>query len=435
MSADPPSIEPATTRLGLLQRGRGFGFLAALQAGPAVHDELLQCLLVDPRKDPQIEARGRYYGELLAALDLPLPPLLVGLRGVNEPQLGHEAIAAAWRLGHGPSREALADETTADAVVAGITTCLWGAGWATLVQLPRRAGTVWLQLELEQADSRRVAPCSSPPSALAAVPLDALLELARGPQSARRDRLLGELCARGDEGTRSHLAAVVTDDFVYERVRLAARALGLLGDERLLPLAEDHFAREDVFADPQRRLAGTARMRRACLADYVQHLPPPLGLALARSYHPRGGYFTHVAGCLFQEHATTADRAALEAFVAARRQDDGGVDVICELDALGRLADPRSAPLLAEVAREAAYSHARRRAVHALAAMPEVPLAQAVLHEALWDCEDETIADACAFLPDLTGPARDRIEWVAASPVVDAELAARAQQRLARGQT
>jgi hypothetical protein len=167
----------------------------------------------------------------------------------------------------------------------------------------------------------------------------------------------------------------------------------------------------------------------------MQHLPPPAALALARSYHPRGGYFTHVAGCLFQAHATTADRAVLEAFVAARQQDDGGVAVICELDALGRLADPRSAPLLAEVAREAAYSHARRRAVHALATMPELPLAQAVLHEALWDCEDETVADACAFLPALGDAARQRIEAVAVSPVVDGELAGRAQRRLQRGGT
>ena len=432
VTADPPAIEPSTTRLGLLQRGRGDGFLAALQAGPAAHDDLLQCLLHDPRLDPQLEGRGRYYGELVVDLALPLPPLLAGLRDASEPQLGHEALAAAWRMGHRPALAVLADQDTGDAVVAGITACLWGFGWATRVQLPPRAAAVWLQLELERADSTHAEVRPRAPSALAALPLGELLELARGPRSTRRDRLLGELCARGDEATRSHLAAVVTDDLVYERVRLAARALGMLGDERLLPLAEAHFAREDVFADPRRRLPGDARMRRACLADYVQHLPPPVALALARSYHGRGGYFTHVAGCLFQEHATSADRAALEAFVAARQSDDGGFDVISELDALGRLGDPRSAPLLAEVAREASYSQARRRAVHALAAMPQLPLAQAVLREALWDCEDETAADACAFLPELDAAARQRIAALAASPLADAELVARAERRLQR---
>ncbi len=194
-------------------------------------------------------------------------------------------------------------------------------------------------------------------------------------------------------------------------------------------MAEDYFAREDVFADAKRRLRGEDRMRRACLADYVQHLPPPLALSLARSYHPRGGYFTHVAGNLFQEHATKADRGALEAFVAARHDDDGGAAVISELDALGRLGDPHSVPLLAEVAREAAYSHARRRAIHALCPMAGMPAAQTVLREALWDCEDEAAEDGCAFAaaPDLL--TRDRIAVLAASPLVDGELAARALQR------
>lgn len=432
MSADPVEIEPPTTRRGLLQRGRGDGYLAALRDGAAAHDDVLHCLLVDPRVDREVEARARYYAELVVALELPFAPLLQGLRSVAEPQLGHEVIAAAWRLGHGPAHEVVADEATAEPVLAGIVHCLWAAGWATRVQLPPRARALWSRLDLQHADCARAIVPAPALSELSALSLDELLELARGPRSVRRDRLLGELCARGDEAVRSRLLAVVHEDLVYERVRLAARALGLLGDERLLPLAEDHFAREDVFEDARRRLRGDVRMRRSCLADYVQHLPPPLALSLARDYHRRGGYFTTVAGCVFQEHATTADRDALEAFVAARQQQEGGLDVICELDALGRLADPRSAPLLIEVALEAAYSHARRRAVHALSAMAELPPAAAVLREALWDCEDEAVADGCAFLPMLDGAAAARVAAVAASPLVEPELAERALRRQRR---
>ncbi len=431
--APEPALEAATTRLGQLQRGRGDGFVAALRAGADAHDDLLRCLCHDPRVDRQIEARGRYYGELLAALDLPLEPLCYVLGDATEPVLGHEAIAAAWRLGHAPARALLADELTREPLLAGVTAVLWGERWAVPVELPPRARALWLRLDLDQADSARAIATPPSTSALAALSLDELREIARGPQSTRRDRVLGELCARGgDPATRDRLVEIASQDLVYARVRLAARALGLLGDERLLPLAEEHFAREDVFADPQRRLRGEARMRRACLADYVQHLPPALGLELARGYHGRGGYFTHVAGCLFQEHATAADRAALEAFVAARRADDGGVAVICELDALARLGDPRSAPLLAEVARTVAYSHARRRAVHALATMAEAPLAREVLREALWDCEDEAAADGCAFVPVLDARAQDRVAALAASPLVDGELAARALRRLQR---
>ena len=432
MNDDSAEIAPASTRLGQLQRGRGDGFLAAVAAGAAAHDDLLHCVVEDPRVDRQIEARGRYYGELLVMLQAPLDPVLSHLAGAADEQLGHEVLAAAWRLGHPEVRALLQAPEADEAIVTGITSCLWGQRWATLVEMPPRAAGIWLQLELQGADCTRAAARPRTTTALAGMPLRELLDLARDARLHRRDRLLGELCARGDDATRDHLVTVVTHDVVLERVRLAARALGLLGDERLLPLAEDLFAREDVFEDPRRRLPGLDRMRRSCLCDYVQHLPAPRALELARDYHPRGGYFETVAGFVFQEHATAADRRMLEAFIAERRDHGGGWDVISELDALGRLADARSAPLLFEVARDAAYSHARRRALRALACMPHLQLAQQALREALWDCEDEASADACAFLPTLDADALRRVQALRDSPLVDDELAARAGRRADR---
>lgn len=428
----PAEIAPATTRLGQLQRGRGAGFVAAAQVGAGAHDELLRCILSDPRVDRQIEARARYYAELAIATRLPLDAIVTELAGDADERLGHEVLAAAWRLGEPAARELLRDRASDEFVVAGVTSCLWGSRWATLVELPPRAATFWLRLELDNADSTRSAVRPKLPTALAEVPLSELLELSRDARVARRDRLLGELCARGDEGTRDHLVAVVTNDVVFERVRLAARALGLLGDERLLPLAEDHFAREDVFEDPSRRLPGLTRMRRSCLSDYVQHLPAARAVDLARTYHPRGGYFETVAGFVFQQHATLADRAMLEAFVAERGERDGGWDVISELDALGKLADPRSAPLLFDVANEATYSHARRRALRALAAMPQTLTAQQALREALWDCEDEAADCACTFVSSPDAAARQRIAALAESPLADPELTATAHRRLRR---
>ncbi|MCA8963424.1 MAG: hypothetical protein KDC48_00980 [Planctomycetes bacterium] len=432
MNDDPAQIAPATTRLGQLQRGRGAGFEAALRAGADAHDDLIRCIVDDPRVDRQLEERGRYYGELVLALDAPLAPIAQHLTGDQDERLGHEVLAAAWRLGHPEACSLLLSPKTDEALVAGIAGCLWATRWATRVELPPRAAEVWLRLELQNADSAQAAVRHRPATALANLTLPELLDLARDSRFGRRDRLLGELCARGDEATRTHLLEVASHDVVYERVRLASRALGLLGDERLLDLAEDHFARDDVFADPQRRLPGLERMRRSCLADYVQHLPARRALELARAYHSRGGYFETVAGVVFQEHATAADRSMLEAFVAERGGGGSGWDVICELDALGRLADPRSAPLLFEVAQEAAYSHARRRALHALAAMPQLDLAQQALREALWDCEDEAAADACAFVTTFDDASRERLVSLGNSPLADEELVARARQRMQR---
>ncbi|MFN7591574.1 MAG: HEAT repeat domain-containing protein [Planctomycetota bacterium] len=427
MNDQTPAIAPATTRLGQLQRGRGAGFLAALAAGAAAHDDLLHCLLADPRRDRQTEQRARYYGELLVAVDLPLEPLLDPLRAAPEGVLGHDVLAASFALGHAPTRELLADENTAEPLVAGITGCLWGERWARAVDLPPRARAHWLRLDLQNADSARSEQRPQAPTPLANLSVDAVLELARGPQPVRRDRLLGELCARGDAATRARLAAVVADDRVLDRVRLAARALGLLADDRLLPLAEDLFAREDVFADPERRLPADLRMRRACLSDYAQHLPGPMALPLARAWHERGAYFTTVAGKLFELHATAADRRRLEAYVAANIDDEVGA----ELDALGRLGDPASIPLLVEVAATTPASRARTRAVRALSFVVQHPLAQATLREALWDAEDEAAELACGTVAG-DDEVRRRIAALAANPLADAELTARALARSAR---
>jgi hypothetical protein len=139
---------------------------------------------------------------------------------------------------------------------------------------------------------------------------------------------------------------------------------------------------------------------------------------------------------VFREHATPADRETLEAFVASNAARDGGMAVIDELDALARLGDRRSAPLLVEVAATTPFSQARRRAVHALAMMPDAPGApgaQAELRAALWDCEDETVADACSFLPTLDIDGRARIVALASQPLAARELRLRATARLRRG--
>jgi hypothetical protein len=67
--------------------------------------------------------------------------------------------------------------------------------------------------------------------------------------------------------------------------------------------------------------------------------------------------------------------------------------------------------------------------VRALSFVPQQPLAQAVLREALWDAEDEAAELACAFAAPIDESARRRVQALAASPLVDAELAARATAR------
>ncbi|MCB9878023.1 MAG: hypothetical protein H6835_10520 [Planctomycetes bacterium] len=427
--SDP--IDPSTTRLGQLQRGRGAGFVAALAAGAAAHDDVLRCVLHDPSVDPQLEDRARYYAELLVALDVPLQPLTSALD--DDGGLAYEVLAGAWRLGHAPTRAWLAAAGTAEGAIAGVTSALWSREWATRVELPPRAAATWLRLALEEArcaEPRRA--LRSPVTDYDALDLETLLDLGRDVRHEQMHALFAALRRRDSEPLRTALAAVVHHDVVFGKVRLAARVLGALGDERLLDRAEELFSLPDELQGHAPRMSGFDRMRRAALSHYVQQLPPIRALQLARQWRGRGGYFETVVGAVLAEFATGDDRLPLETFVAENAARDGGWDVIHELDALGRLGDPRSAPLLVQVAAEARYAHARRRAVHALAMMPEAPGAAAVLREALWDCEDEAAADGCAFIPELDAAATTRVTALSTHPLVAPELQQRARRRLDR---
>ena len=93
-------MEPPGSRLGQLQRGRGAGFVAALEAGHAAVEDVLRCAIEDPRVDGVLESRGRYLGELFAALEVPVAPLLASLGEAGSARLGHEVLAAAAACGH-----------------------------------------------------------------------------------------------------------------------------------------------------------------------------------------------------------------------------------------------------------------------------------------------------------------------------------------------
>ncbi|MFT7534824.1 MAG: hypothetical protein ACI85K_000774 [Hyphomicrobiaceae bacterium] len=430
VSDDAPAPAAPITRLGQLQRGRGAGFRAAIAAGREAHEDVLHCVTTDPRVDSQGESRERYYAELIVALDIPIAPLAAHLKGC-ETQLGHGVLAGAWRLGHKGTRALLADPDSDDMIVTCVAQQLWSFGWAKLVELSGRAARAFLQAALELANcaesSRRI---QASPQLPGEMTIADLLELGRQMHPKQQWAVVEELCRRGTEEDREALEETVRNDTVYSRVQLAAEALATLGDERLLMLAEDYFAREDVFEDSARRLTGYDRMRRGVLDHYVLHLPEDRQLELARAWHLRGGYFEMVAGKIFGDRATPEDRTRIEASITDEGTDSTGYAVLHELIALGRIGDPRSAPLLVQVAEQAIYSQARRRALEALSGMQQLPIAAAALHEALWDCEDESADDACKFLASLDPAAQARVEVLASLALAEEPLRLRAASRM-----
>ncbi len=64
------------TLLGMLQRGRGAGYLLALETAPkSVWPLLGECITNDPRLDKQVEDRADYYGSLIIETEMDITPL------------------------------------------------------------------------------------------------------------------------------------------------------------------------------------------------------------------------------------------------------------------------------------------------------------------------------------------------------------------------
>lgn len=78
--ADPDSL------LGMLQRGRGKGYLLALEKPPEeVWPLLTECVINDPRLDRQLEGRAEYYAALIVSTGMDLGPLATDLRENDVP--------------------------------------------------------------------------------------------------------------------------------------------------------------------------------------------------------------------------------------------------------------------------------------------------------------------------------------------------------------
>ena len=74
-SADEDRWAGPGTLLGLLQRGRGEGYRRSLIERDEASELVVECIVDDPRLDPQVEDRGWFYAALVDELGIDLPLL------------------------------------------------------------------------------------------------------------------------------------------------------------------------------------------------------------------------------------------------------------------------------------------------------------------------------------------------------------------------
>jgi hypothetical protein len=447
---------PFDSRLGQLQRGLGQGFLAALAEPDAAGEEVLQCILRDPRLDAQIERREAYYAELAQALHLDLAPLvaaadeaglavgvLAELAARRHPQAlallvdpephpeasaavleelrGHpEWDAAGLRL---PAVAHLADALAArDDLIFDVE--VYAAFWE-----PWRAALPVVEEAFVEAAARAAAEVLHAPSPLRDPRALSTVELLVEAGGENSNVASAELQQRASESDRAILAEWIARAEVRPgAMAVAAKALGSFGDLRLLAAAEAIFARTDL--DVFGAATAVERQRRAAYHHYVRALPAAVTLPIVRLWWPRGGQLRIAAGHVFAEHAEPQDRAWLEEFVQ-RAAGRSSSDAVSEIDALVRIGDVRSLPVLLMVVEQATYSWARTRALRGVAAHPADPRAQAALAAALWDSEDDARELGCRHAELASPRARARVAQLAAMPLVDASVREAASARLA----
>jgi len=462
-TTDEYELAPAETPLGLLQRGRGAGFLWALSHADDAGPLLLECITRDPRWDRQLESRAPYYAGIALAVGLDLSRLERHFREHDDANRdGYDSRLAVETL------HAMACAGSTEALRMQRDYIAYGAHWDTALHglvVIARAKEMPLWKEAQQSVDALLSVVrtrfSGHDALVAALDQEwpeyepwrewarrdatiaaALAEAEKQYQHSRRPRVTSsnlstrEILSRPDvRSFRRELAARRQQQDVallLEAVRSGAgdaRATALIAladqnDRRVLELALPLLASVPPPPAPS--------WLRYALLKSLSELPPDPGLAYARKWYETDDFvLRRSAENIFARHAEAEDVPMLRE--GARRALEEGDDYrVCDaMDALARIPQLGPFPEVRAVFDEHRYSPARANAAAALAATdPAFPRDRAF--ECLWDCDDSARAVGCAHV-DLALPgARERLAQVASDPLEMEALRRAAQDAQAR---
>ena len=405
-----PSLSPADTRLGALQRGLGRGFLQVARGGPGAREDLLCCILRDPRWDKQTDQRAATYAQLMILLSCKWDPLELRLRDyLKDPefidyldrQLVLDVLAqAAWR-GIETAAVILRRYLGEPPLLEQIRSAVYMTGGADLVARvlsPAQLG--WFNFTPPEAQPEPpVDPQETTPKLLKRLENQAPRAEAALEERATLDELLSYRKRAGVQG--------------YLKVM---RLLGKRGCPDLLQEAIRALRRSD-----------TQPARRRAYLVYLEHLPGSVTLDLAINWlsEPKLHRAAHMvlqrwAG---PEHRERIEQAAMQALQTG---DEPGLVLLAQ--ALARLNHAKSMDFLAFASQNMTYSHGRTLIVKALKNHRVRGASLELLQEALWDCQPGTRAVACEAAVDP-----HRVRELASDRFEDEEVKQAAQRALLLG--
>lgn len=433
--------EPPSPLLRMLRQGRGNGFREALHAGPSTAEDVLSCVLDDPRWDRQVEQRDPYYAALLVRFDVDIAPIADRvLREDNDEDesafwLPIGVLAEMSRRGDEPAMAALAEAIRRASRWRACLDALEAAGGEVLIRAVVQSRDVQCLAQSVDAEAlvdamRMVAapweewasevvalrflsdaktrpgteskPMSGPvgwaaarirrpanPAVSPSLTTDELLGLAITPGASMQIEEI--LRTRSDEPTAQSLCRAATGGTAEQRLV----ALGVLGGRGCVQFLEE-AERSLRDESQQSRAERTKHRTRHAYLRYLERLPPDFTLERARQWFKEPWPLSLAGEHILAQHATRDDRPMLEEAGSVALASNEMYRLCSIVDALATIGAWESVPLLHEVYSVAPYSYARRRVVNAL--LPHVRddhVARDLVEEALWDCEAEARELAC----------------------------------------
>ena len=425
----------------MLRSGRGDGYRAALS--DVAVDDVIACVVDDPRWDRQVESRDAYYANLLIRLNADVQPIVDRISSSGAAaeestvwlpigvlaQMARRTHAAAasglalcvrggrrWRACL-DALEAAGSETLIGSVIGpmDVEQLLLSVGAEELADATQVVEAPWETWALSLPALRFVAaaranrtaepkPFSGPVAWLAhrlRVPDSAdlperasvaeLLHAATKPGPIRP--IVDALLRREDQATDQALRSAARDGSPRER----AVALHVLGRQGCVDYFED--AKEFLAAQTHGASKSDESLLRTSFVRYLMAITPELTLPLARDWLFAQWPLSHASEQILSLRATLADRRTLEIAGEAALAAGEMYRLCAMLEGLTVIGAAESLPFLIQAYAEAPYSLARSRALIALRPHANEQAVADLLVESLWDCESEAREIACAAVP------------------------------------
>ncbi|MFE3259289.1 hypothetical protein ACFXPS_24670 [Nocardia sp. NPDC059091] len=405
--AEPDSL------LGMIQRGRGAAYAAALGQRELAAEYVIGCIVDDPRWDHQVEQRGWLYATLVAELGMDLRLL----RAAYARPVDASGDSDAWlavRVFELLARRGVLG-TVAELRRYLRTGRDFDLAFGTLVPFfehPEAEGL--LEEALGAADDEQLRRAIEWGQDSSAGPWPVWRRA-----SARIDRVISDVERKRARPPTGPSGPATRDAAERERILRVAAESGLVQEISPAGITDEHW--EGVLWDvaPAVVAEGAATPAvRVAVRRQLGRLRSPRALVWARAHADLDSSIGGAALSLLTDIGEKSDAPRLFDYLEAAH--GGGNDYIydqCSLvDVLARLDYVPAVPVVEAIFDSTVYSYLRIRCAEALSRLSaEFPRGRAV--ECLTDCEERTREIAIGHVDISVRAVRERLGLIAADPM------------------